>query len=227
MKFSRMAKDWWDPQGPMKPLHLMNPIRIKYIKQNVILKGKKVLDVGCGGGLLSEPLAKYGAHVTGIDMSDDLINIAKNHAQQQQLNIDYRCQDIELLAGTTEQFDIVTCMELLEHIPNPAQMVKTCTLLTKPGGKLFFSTINRNIKSYLLTIVAAEYLFNYLPKGTHDYSQFILPSELIEWTDSVRLRLENMSGISYNPFKNKFYLTEDISVNYLIHFSKSKALEIH
>ncbi len=220
VKFSEMAEEWWNPEGHMKPLHLINPIRVQYIQQHVVLNDKQILDVGCGGGLLSEALAKHGSQVTAIDMSDALISIAKDHAQQQKLNIDYQCQDVEILANTTERFDIVTCMELLEHIPDPARMVKTCTLLTKPGGKLFFSTINRNLKAYLFTIVGAEYLLNWLPKGTHDYAQFIRPSELIRWTESVQLHLVDMSGFNYHPFKKEFDLSADVSVNYLTCFSK-------
>lgn len=222
VKFSEMAEEWWNPEGHMKPLYLINPIRVKYIQQHVVLNDKQILDVGCGGGLLSEALAKHRAQVTAIDMSDALISIAKNHAQQQQLNIDYRCQDIEILANnTSERFDIVTCMELLEHIPDPARMVKTCALLTKSGGKLFFSTINRNLKAYLFSIVGAEYLLNWLPKGTHDYAQFIRPSELIRWTESVQLHLVDMSGLNYRPFKKEFDLSTDVSVNYLTCFSKN------
>ena len=220
IKFSKLAEEWWNPEGCMKPLHLINPVRVKYIQQHAILKDKRILDVGCGGGLLSEALAKQGAKVTAIDMSNALITIAKSHVQQQ-LNIDYQCQDIEILTKTTERFDLVTCMELLEHIPDPARMVKACALLTKPGGKLFFSTINRNLKAYLFTIVGAEYLLNWLPKGTHDYAQFIRPSELIRWADSAQLQLVDMSGLNYHLFKNEFDLNQDISVNYLVCCSKN------
>ena len=220
LKFSKLAKEWWDPEGHTKPLHLINPIRVKYIQQHSVLKDKKILDVGCGGGLLSEALAKQGAKVTAVDISDALIAIAKNHAQKQQLNIDYRCQDVEILAKTTKSFDIVICMELLEHIPDPLQMIKACSLLAKPGGKLFFSTINRNFKSYFFTVISAEYLLNWLPKGTHDYAQFIRPSELIQWAESAHLQLMDMSGINYCVFKKEFDLSQDVSVNYLVCFVK-------
>ena len=221
IKFSELAKEWWDLEGHMKLLHLINPVRMKYIlRYHAVLKDKQILDVGCGGGLLSEALAKQDAKVTAIDMSDTLIAVAKHHAQQQQLNIDYRCQDIEILVKTSESFDIVICMELLEHIPDPLQMVKACALLTKPGGKLFFSTINRNFKAYFLTIISAEYILNWLPKGTHDYAKFIRPSELTRWAESAHLQLVDMSGLNYYAFKNEFDLSQDISVNYLVCFSK-------
>ena len=220
IKFSELAEEWWNPESRLKPLHLINPVRVKYIQKHTILKDKCILDVGCGGGLLSEALAKQDAQVIAIDVSDALITTAKHHAQKQKLNIDYRCQDVEILTKTTERFDIVTCMELLEHTPNPAQMVKACALLTKPNGKLFFSTINRNLKAYLFAIVGAEYLLNWLPKGTHDYAQFIRPSELTRWAKGAQLQLMDMSGLNYHPFKNKFDLSQNVSVNYLVYFSK-------
>ncbi|OYK79604.1 bifunctional 3-demethylubiquinone 3-O-methyltransferase/2-octaprenyl-6-hydroxy phenol methylase [Coxiella burnetii] len=218
-KFSDLAQDWWNPAGKMKPLHLINPVRLKYIEQQITLKGKHVLDVGCGGGLLSEALAKHGAIVTGVDMSESLIDVAKNHAEQQQLNINYQCQDIEILTKDAQRFDIITCMELLEHVPDPQRMIKNCAALIKPGGKLFFSTINRNFKAYLYTIVGAEYVFNLLPKGTHDYAQFIHPSELTQWAESGGLRLLDITGIHYHPLKNEFDLSRDVSVNYLACFT--------
>ncbi|PMB55022.1 3-demethylubiquinone-9 3-methyltransferase [Coxiella-like endosymbiont] len=220
-KFSKMAEEWWNPKGQIKLLHLMNATRVQYIQEHAVLKNKQVLDVGCGGGLLSEALAKHAAQVTAIDMSDALIKIAKKHAQQEQLNIDYRCEDVEIFVNTTKRFDIVICMELLEHIPNPAQMLQTCARLTKPGGKLFCSTINRTLKAYLFTIIGAEYLLNWLPKGTHKYAQFIRPSELIQWTKNVQFHLVHMSGLNYHPFRNKFNLSMNVSVNYLACFSKN------
>lgn len=220
-KFSTLAADWWNPNGDMKPLHQINPIRLRYIQQQVNLADQHVLDVGCGGGILSEALAQNGAIVTGVDMSEDLIAIAKNHAAQQELSINYQCQDVEALAKTEQRFDIVTCMELLEHVPDPLRMIKACAALTKPNGKLFFSTINRNFKSYLLAIVGAEYVLNWLPKGTHDYAQFIRPSELTRWAEASQLHLLDITGIRYHPLKNEFDLSRDVSVNYLACFTKS------
>ncbi|QTS84030.1 bifunctional 2-polyprenyl-6-hydroxyphenol methylase/3-demethylubiquinol 3-O-methyltransferase UbiG [Coxiella endosymbiont of Amblyomma nuttalli] len=219
-KFSHLADDWWNPDGDMKPLHQMNPIRLAYIRQQISLTNKAVLDVGCGGGLLSEILATGGAKVTGVDMNKTLIAVAKNHAKQQQLKIDYYCEDVESVAETGQRFDIVTCMELLEHVPDPLRMIQTCSTLTKSGGKLFFSTINRNVKSYLFAIVGAEYIMHWLPKGTHSYAQFIRPSELTYWAQTAQLRLVDLTGIQYHPFKNEFNLSRDVSVNYLAYFTK-------
>lgn len=219
-KFSDLANDWWNPGGNIKPLHQINPVRLAYIHQQIPLANKAVLDVGCGGGLLSEALAISGAKVTGVDMNEILIAIAKNHAKQQKLKVDYYCKDIETITETGQRFDIITCMELLEHVPDPSQMIKSCATLTKPGGKLFFSTINRNFKSYLFAIVGAEYVMNWLPKGTHNYLQFIRPSELIHWTQAARLQLVDLTGIQYYPFKNEFNLSNNISVNYITCFTK-------
>lgn len=215
-KFSEFAEDWWNPGGNMKLLHLVNPTRLKYIEQQTFVKDKYVLDVGCGGGLLSEALAKRGAIVTAIDVSKPLIVIAKNHAEQQQLNIDYQCQDIDTLTKEVRHFDIITCIELLEHVPDPQRMIKNCATLLKRSGKLFFSTINRNFKVYLYAIIGAEYLFNLLPKGTHDYGQLIRPSELMKWTESAGLRVSDITGMHYHPFKREFDLSRDVSVNYLM-----------
>lgn len=215
-KFSELAEDWWNPGGKMRPLHLVNPLRLKYIERQASVKNKYVLDVGCGGGLLSEALAKRGAIVTAIDVSKPLIVIAKNHAEQQQLNIDYQCQDVETLTKEVRRFDIITCIELLEHIPDPQRMIKNCATLLKCSGKLFFSTINRNFKAYLYVIIGAEYLFNLLPKGTHDYGKLIRPSELMKWTEAAGLRVSDIIGMHYYPFKKKFDLSHDISINYLM-----------
>lgn len=204
----------------MKSLHQMNPVRLAYIHQQTPLTNKAVLDVGCGGGLLSEALATSGAEVTGVDINETLIAVAKNHAEQQHLKIDYYCEDIEEVAETEQRFDIITCMELLEHVPDPFRMIKSCATLTKPGGKLFFSTINRNFKSYLFAIVGAEYVMNWLPKGTHNYVQFIRPSELTHWTQVAQLQLVDLTGIQYYPFRNEFNLGNDISVNYIACFIK-------
>ena len=215
-QFSELAEDWWDPGGKMRSLHLVNPTRLKYIERQASIKSKCVLDVGCGGGLLSEALAKRGAIVTAIDVSEPLIIVAQNHAKQQQLNIDYQCQDVEILTKEARRFDIITCIELLEHIPDPQRMVKNCATLLKRSGKLFFSTINRNFKAYLYAIIGAEYLFNLLPKGTHDYGKLIRPSELMKWTKAAGLRMSDITGIHYHPFKKKFDLSHDVSINYLM-----------
>lgn len=220
-KFSDLASDWWNPDGDIKPLHQINPVRLAYIHQQIPLTNKAVLDVGCGGGLLSEALATSGAKVTGVDINKTLIAVAKNHAKQQKLKIDYYCGDVEAVAETGQRFDIITCMELLEHVPNPCQMIKSCAILTKPGGTLFFSTINRNFKSYLFAIVGAEYVMNWLPRGTHNYAQFIRPSELIHWTQAAQLQLIDLIGMQYYPFKKGFNLGHDISVNYISCFYKT------
>lgn len=218
-KFSALSTDWWNPQGKMKPLHLINPLRLQYIKNHTSLTGQKILDVGCGGGLFSEAMAAENAQVTAIDMSETLIDVAKNHAQQKNLLIDYRCQDIESLAEEMPHtFDILTCMELLEHVPDPQRMVATCAKLVKPQGKLFFSTINRNPKAYLLAIVGAEYILNWLPAGTHQYAELIRPAELTRWANTTHLNLVNLTGIRYHLLKRQFELCDDISVNYLAYF---------
>ena len=220
VKFSKLSGEWWDPAGKMKLLHLINPIRLKYIKQKISLKGKHTLDLGCGGGLLSEALAEHEAIVTGLDVSESLIATAKNHAEKKQLAINYKCQDVATLVKNEQHFDIITCMELLEHVPNPQKIVKACSTLLKSNGQLFFSTINRNLKAYLYTIVGAEYLFNLLPKGTHDYTKFIRPSELTEWAKTYNLHLLDITGIHYYLFKNAFDLSHDVSINYLMHFQR-------
>ncbi len=215
-KFDTIAEDWWNPNGPMKPLHDLNPLRLDYIKQFTTLKNKTVVDVGCGGGILTESLSKEGAHASGIDLSEQVLIAAKAHAQQQNLNIDYQHISVEALTDTNaNKFDVVTCMEMLEHVPQPDQIIKACAKLLKPGGRVFFSTIHRNPKAYLFAILGAEYLLNLLPKGTHDYSKFIRPSELNQWAVNAKLSLVDLSGMQYSPFKKTFSLGKDISVNYL------------
>lgn len=219
-KFSDLAQDWWNPQGKMKPLHLINPLRLHYIQHHTTLAHQRVIDVGCGGGLLSEAMAKQGANVTAVDMSEALIHVAKHHAKENQLSIDYRCQDIETLAQEKPQsFDILTCMELLEHVPDPKRMVATCAKLVKPQGKLFFSTINRNPKAYLLAIIGVEHLLNWLPPGTHHYAEFIRPAELTRWAQAADLSLIHLGGMRYHLLKREFELCDDISVNYLAYFA--------
>lgn len=218
-KFSALAEKWWDPAGEMKPLHLLNPIRLKYVTTYVSLNKKRVLDIGCGGGLLSEAMAQQSAHVTGIDMSAAVIKVAEDHAKQSQLEINYQCTSAEAFAQQQpKSFDIITCMELLEHVPNPSSILQACAKLIKPNGAIFFSTINRNVKSYLLAIVGAEYILHLLPKGTHHYSQFIRPSELTHWADQANLTLQGLTGIQYHPLQGQFELCKDIDVNYLAFF---------
>lgn len=223
-KFDDIGEHWWDVNGPFKPLHDLNPFRMKFVEQLADLKNKKLLDVGCGGGIFSEALTKAGAQVTGIDMSPAAIKTANQHATDNNLNIDYQQITAEQFATNhIEQFDVVTCMELLEHVPDPASLITAAASMVKPGADLFFSTLNRNPKSYLFAIIGAEYILNMLDKGTHDYAKFIRPSELINWAEAANLEFKNMTGISYNPFTKSYKLTDDVSVNYLIHLKKKHA----
>jgi len=221
-KFEELASRWWDTQGEFKPLHDINPLRLHYIDERVNLNGKKILDVGCGGGILSESMAKRGAAVTAIDMGKAPLSVARLHALESELEIDYRQITVEELAeempGT---FDAVTCMEMMEHVPDPSSVIKACKTLVKPGGSVFFSTINRNPKSYLFAIVGAEYVLNMLPKGTHDYAKFIKPSELDEWAREHELELRNIIGMSYNPLTRTYKLGRDVDVNYMVHYLRS------
>ena len=220
-KFSEIASDWWNPDGVVKTLHHLNPIRLSFIQRYCELTHKKIIDIGCGGGILTESLARQKAQVVGIDLSTALIDVAKQHTQQSGLSIDYQCRDVaSFLNNHTEQFDVITCMELLEHVPNPAELVQHCADLSKPGGDIFFSTINRTIKSWLQAIIGAEYVLQLLPKGTHHYQQFIRPSELDVWVKDAGLTLTHMTGLHYDPFRKKAYLKPDVSVNYLIHCKK-------
>lgn len=217
-KFAASAPRWWDPQGDMKPLHELNPLRVAYIAERAKLDGARVADVGCGGGILSEALAKRGAHVTGIEASADVAQVAKMHLLESKLPIDYHCTTVEeFAAGAAGQFDVVTCMEMLEHVPDPAAVVAACAQLVKPGGHLFLSTLNRNPKSFLLAVVAAEYVLGMLPRGTHRYSQFIRPSEMAVWLRAADLTLRELKGITYNPLFRNYGLSDDIDVNYLAH----------
>lgn len=219
--FTSLASRWWDNAGPLKTLHLINPIRFSYIKEKLDLKGKIIIDVGCGGGILSESLAKEGAIVTGIEMSDEVLEVARLHQLESKLKIEYLNTSVEQLAQERpHQFDVVICMEMLEHVPDPLSVVKACSSLAKPGAHLFFSTINRNPKAYLLAILAAEYFLKLLPRGTHDYAKFIRPAELNAWLRQTGLQAKNMSGISYSPLTCQFKLNNDISVNYLLHALK-------
>lgn len=217
-KFSQMASRWWDTEGDLKTLHAINPLRLQYIHEKAPLNSRKILDIGCGGGILSESMAKLGGNVTGIDMSLDAIQIAKLHQLESGTNVEYLLNSAENIAeeqpGT---FDIITCLELLEHVPEPWQIVESCKKLLKPQGHLFFSTINRNIKSYLFAIIGAEYILKLLPKNTHDFAKFIRPSELSEWVRSSSMQVKDITGLTYNPLTKQYKLSDDIAVNYLMH----------
>ncbi|MBI2308515.1 MAG: bifunctional 2-polyprenyl-6-hydroxyphenol methylase/3-demethylubiquinol 3-O-methyltransferase UbiG [Rhodocyclales bacterium] len=217
-KFSDLAHRWWDPNSEFRPLHEINPLRLDWIDRHAGLKGKKVLDVGCGGGLLAEAMAGRGATVTGIDLSDKALGVARLHLLESGRSVDYRHTSAEALAEEEAGgYDIVTCLEMLEHVPNPASTIASCAALVKPGGHVFFSTINRNPKAYLLAVIGAEYVLRMLPKGTHDYAKFIKPSELARWAKSVGLELDEVIGMSYNPFAKSYSLGRNTDVNYLVH----------
>ena len=217
-KFSQLAHRWWDPNSEFKPLHDINPLRLDWIDAHAGLAGKKVLDVGCGGGLLSEGMSDKGATVTGIDLSDKALGVARLHLLESGRSVDYRkISAEELAAEQPASYDVVTCMEMLEHVPNPASTIAACAALVKPGGHVFFSTINRNPKAYLFAVVGAEYVLKLLPKGTHEYAKFIKPSELSRWAKSVGLEPDELIGMSYNPLTKIYGLGRDTSVNYLLH----------
>ena len=221
-KFEALADRWWDPTSEFKPLHDINPLRCNYIDERAPLAGKIVLDVGCGGGILSEAMAQRGAQVTGIDMGQAPLSVAKLHALESGVTIDYQQKPVEQLAAEQPaHYDIVTCLEMLEHVPSPASIIRACADLAKPGANLFFSTINRNPKAYAFAIVGAEYLLKLLPKGTHEYGKFIRPAELAGWIREAGLSLENITGMTYNPLIKKYSLSNsDISVNYIVHARK-------
>lgn len=217
-KFEALASRWWDPHSEFKPLHEINPLRLGYIDEIAHIQGKRVLDVGCGGGILSESMAAKGAEVTGIDMGEAPLEVARLHLLESGEQVDYQQIPVEELAALRPgEFDVVTCMEMLEHVPDPASVVNACTQLVKPGGYVFFSTLNRNPKSYLFAIVAAEYLLRMLPKGTHDYAKFIRPSELNQWIREADLTTLDISGMTYNPLTGAYKLhPRDVDVNYLV-----------
>jgi 2-polyprenyl-6-hydroxyphenyl methylase/3-demethylubiquinone-9 3-methyltransferase len=214
-KFGELAHRWWDPQGEFRPLHELNPLRLGWIDGLATLPGKRVLDVGCGGGILSEAMAQRGATVTGIDLSEKPLKVARLHLLESGLAVDYQLASAEDFAvRKREEFDVVTCMELLEHVPDPASTVAACAALVRPGGRLFFSTINRNPKAYLFAVIGAEYLLKMLPKGTHDYARFIKPSELSRWCRDAGLEPLEFKGMTYNPITNQYRLGANCDVNY-------------
>ena len=216
-KFSELAHRWWDPESEFKPLHDINPLRLDWIDREVGLVGKKVLDVGCGGGILAESMATRGALVTGIDLSDKALSVARLHLLESGQKVDYRkISAEELAAGMPDAFDIVTCLEMLEHVPDPASTVRACARLVRPGGRVFFSTISRNPKAYLFAVVGAEYVLNLLPRGTHDYTRFIRPAELARYCRDAGLAGEEVIGMTYNPFSKTYALGADTGVNYLM-----------
>lgn len=223
-KFAALANRWWDPKGPQKALHALNPVRLDYVADRVALRGAKVLDVGCGGGLLSEALARAGADVTAIDLADDLVKVARLHGLESGVKVDYRLQAVEALAAEQPgAFDAVTCMEMLEHVPDPGAILSACATLLKPGGRLFVSTLNRTPAAFALAIVGAEYIARLLPKGTHQYRDFIKPSELGAWLRESGLQLEDVSGLMYEPWRDAARLSQRTEVNYLACAAKPEA----
>jgi len=221
-KFEELASRWWDPNSEFKALHDINPLRLDYINQRVPLAGRKAVDVGCGGGLLSEGMATLGAEVTGIDMGEAPLTVARLHQYESGIEVDYQRTTAEQLATEhAGRFDICTCLEMLEHVPDPASVIQACATLIKPDGDVFFSTINRNPKSYLFAVIGAEYILRMLPKGTHEYRKFVRPSELERWARQAGLQLQELTGMTYNPLNGEYRLGHDVDVNYLAWFRKS------
>jgi 2-polyprenyl-6-hydroxyphenyl methylase / 3-demethylubiquinone-9 3-methyltransferase len=222
-KFDALAHRFWDPRGEFRPLHLLNPIRLGFVIEHASLAGARALDVGCGGGLLSESLSRKGARVTGIDLAPGMVEVARLHAAEEGLEVDYRVAAAEeLAAGQAQSFDVITCMEMLEHVPQPAQMLTTLAALVRPGGSVFVSTLNRNLKAFLLAIVGAEYVLKLLPRGTHEYDRLIRPSELARWARAAGLVPRAIAGIELNPYTESCRLTRDPSVNYLVHLERAQ-----
>jgi 2-polyprenyl-6-hydroxyphenyl methylase/3-demethylubiquinone-9 3-methyltransferase len=223
-KFDALAHRFWDPHGEFRPLHLLNPVRLGFVAEHARLGGARVLDVGCGGGLLSEAMSRKGARVTGIDLAPGMIEVARLHAAEESLDIDYRVAAAEQIAtGPAQSFDVLTCMEMLEHVPQPARMLATLASLVRPGAAVFVSTLNRNLKAFLLAIVGAEYVLELLPRGTHEYERLIRPSELARWARSAGLAPRAIAGIEINPYTESCRLTTDPSVNYLMHLERVQA----
>ncbi len=216
-KFSQLAHKWWDPMSEFKPLHEINPLRLNYINKIAAIAGKRVLDVGCGGGILSESMAGMNAEVTGIDLSEKALKVAKLHLLESGKKVDYRKISVEEMAAECpESFDVITCMEMIEHVPDPDSVIASCAKLVKPGGWVFLSTLNRNPKSYLYAVIGAEYILNMLPRGTHDYAKFVKPSELAQSCRSAGLNVTDLTGMSYNPLSKIYTLGRDTSVNYMV-----------
>ncbi len=221
-KFNALAERWWDPNSEFRPLHDINPLRLNYIDERVDLPGKNVIDIGCGGGLLSEGMARRGAAVTGIDMGEAPLAVARLHAEQSGVEVEYLQTPAEdIAAERAGQYDVVTCLEMLEHVPDPSSVIRACAALVKPGGQVFFSTINRNPKSFLFAIVGAEYVLRLLPRGTHEYAKLIRPSELAGWSRDAGLDVRDTTGMTYNPVTQVYKLNRDVSVNYLMHAVKA------
>jgi 2-polyprenyl-6-hydroxyphenyl methylase/3-demethylubiquinone-9 3-methyltransferase len=216
-RFDATAQRWWDPNGEFKPLHALNPVRLAYVDSHASLNGKRVLDVGCGGGLLSEAMARKGAQVTGIDLAPLTIEVAELHALSTEVPVHYLRQSAEAHAAEhREHYDVVTCMEMLEHVPDPSSVLRALHELVKPGGYVFLSTLNRNVKAFMLAVVGAEYVLNLLPKGTHSYERFIKPSELARWARAADLHVHDIRGLAYHPFSNVARLSDDVDVNYMM-----------
>ncbi len=220
-KFDSLAARWWDTEGDFRPLHQINPLRLDWIRQYVDLKGRNVVDIGCGGGILAESMAEAGASVVGIDMAEGPLAVARLHQLESGIEVDYRQSTAEdLAASEAGSYDVVTCLEMLEHVPDPSAVIRSCAELLKPGGDVFFSTINRNPKSFVFAIVGAEYVLKLLPKGTHEYDKFIRPSELEQWARSAGLELQASIGLHYNPLTRHYWLAPNVDVNYMMHFRR-------